>query len=465
VPIRNAIRIEPSILSPLNPGDSKRRPQWVGWDKAPRNPDFAKEVFYIAREDGRVIYAERGPSGLVEVNEAGEWPYRVDTAFACLSVDSSEFSQSYPDVLIAGGAGNDGLLCRVGSWPTEYSYSLQYPGTNSITFVESMPDWTPLTDLSVTRLSSLRVPGERDRSTIFVSNGNSPHGRISELRYGLHALIDDSFSGVNGTTGLWVVDYGSRTTSIDNKHQRQHYATFIITLPPETLVIRVVRTQPESREQYSGAWEYGSWDKYQIPSGEEPIEDGVMRGEETISACPWSDRYSIQIGRHEARILHRPTLRQQALLAFDTSLLLAISKPGTPFIAITYRDNGSTFLEVVRISREIEFERTRDTRYSLTHDPTCVEILDIDGVAHIFVCTFDSKVTLLRVDKLGKMFTVSASSLQDAVPDGCPILVESAVILASSGQQVLVCATRDGWLLSANISLQPDGKNGRDGED
>lgn len=250
---RERIPISANILSPINPGDSKRKPQWIAWDSAPRNPDFTMDVFYIAREDGRMIYAACGPGLYAEISEVGNWPHRIDTGFACVSVDNSEFSQSYPDVLIAAGAGNDGLVCRVGSWPTEYSYSTQYPDTNSLTFVESVPDWTPLTDLSITRLSGSRAGGERDRCTMFASNGNAPNGRISEIRYGLQALVDDSISGLNGTTGLWVLDYGSQTLNLEGRHQRQHYVTFMLNLPPESLVIRVVRTQPEATGNFFGS--------------------------------------------------------------------------------------------------------------------------------------------------------------------------------------------------------------------
>lgn len=451
LPIRTSRPIDPRILAPLNPGDSKSRPKWVGWDKTPRNPEFPKEVFYIAREDGRIIYAERGSVHVLDVNEAGEWPYRIDTAFACLSVDNSEFSQLYPDVLIAGGAGNDGLLCKVGSWPTEYSYTSQYSVTNQITYIESIPNWSPLSDLAVTRLRDSK--GERERSTIFVANGNSPHGEVSELRHGLQASVDDSFSGMSGCTGLWVVDYGSLTVEIDGTHKRQHYATFVITLPMETLVIRIYRTQPESRGQYSGAWEYGVWNKDQVPSDDEPIEDGVMRSEETISACHWSDTHSIQVTRHEARILIRPSLRQHASVVFNTSLLLAASVPTIPYVVIAYREMADTYLELVQISQDITFERAQNTRIQLAHDPTCLEILDIDGITYVFVSTFDSQIQLLRLDGQDGASQVLEASLKDITPNGSHMLCESAVVLLSRGQPMLVCTTRDGLLLNTVLTV------------
>ena len=453
VPVRNKAPITANILPPLHPGDSRHKPRWVGWDNPPRNPEFSKEAFYIVREDGRFLYAERGPGGGLDIHEAGDWPYRIDTGFACLSVDSSEYAQLYPDILIAGGAGNDGLLCKVGAWPAEYSYTVQYPGTNRFSYVESIPNWTPLTDLSVTRLSGVRAPYERERSAIFVANGASPHGEVSELRLGLHAFVDDSFSGMNGCTSLWVVDYGSQTIDSEGKRTKDHYATFAITLPLETLVIRITRRPPHNRGEFSGAWEDGQWEKTQIPTGDEAVVDGIMRDEETILACPWSEQFSLQINRNEARVLRRPSLCRNDSITFSASLLLAAAKAASPFIAIAFRESGKIYLEIILMSRDGTLMQTKNDRHQLAYDPTCIELLDIDGAPYVFVSTFDSKFALLRIDDHGALSLVLEESLEDIGVDGFRMLCESAVTLASREQQVLICATRTGYLLSANLTM------------
>lgn len=456
IPVRRKATIHASILSPLRPGDSKRRPQWVAWDNTPRNPEFPKEAFYIAREDGRVMYAEQS-SDSVDLDDAGEWPYRIDTAFACLSVDNSEFSQLYPDVLIAGGAGNDGLLCKVGAWPAEYSYNLQYPGTNQFTQVESLPNWTPLTDLCVTRFSGLRAPSERERSAVFVANGSSPQGEISELRYGLRAFVDDSFSGINGCTALWVVDHGSQTVEIEGNRERQHYATFTITLPMETLLIRIIRTQPEVRGEFSGAWEDGVWDKAQIPTGDEAIQDSVMRDDETISACPWSEDFSIQVTRNEARFLRRPNLLQIDSISFNPPLLLAASKTAFPFIVITYRESGNTFLEIIPISCEGTFGKQKNLRHQLAHDPTCLQLFEIDGTPYVFVGTFDSKIVLFNLGGSSVPSIALEASIGDVKFGETLMLCESVALLSLREQLVLVCTTRNGFLLSADLTIAQSG--------
>jgi hypothetical protein len=452
-PHRSTAPISQSILPSLLPGDSKRRPCWVEWDKTPRNPDFPKEAFYIAREDGRIMYIERGPAGTVETIEAGDWPYRIDTAFACLNVDNSEFSQSYPDVLIAGGAGNDGRLCKLGSWPAEYSYAVPYPSTNQLSFVESIPNWTPLTDLSVNRLSGKLSHSEPNRCSVFVANGASPHGEISELRRGLQSFVDYSCSGMDGCTGLWILDYGSRKVELEGKAARQHYVVFAVTTPPETLVIRIVRTQHEVRGEFSGAWEDGAWEVEQLPNEDEPAEDGVMRDVETISACPWSEDFALQVTQKEVRLLRRLSLQQTDSTVYPESLLLAACRPGLPFIAVSFRESYKTYLEIVRASEDGHFLKatTQDSRLQLDHDPTCIELFEVDGVVYVFVSTFDLRVFLLKVDNHGHLHPVLQDSLESASIDGVHMVLESAVLLSARENPTLVCATRNGYLLTSPL--------------
>jgi hypothetical protein len=451
-PRRTQAEISPHVLPSLLPGDSKGRPRWVAWDKTPRNPNFPKEVFYIAREDGRIMYAERGPGGNLETDEAGDWPYRIDSAFACLSVDNSEFSQLFPDVLIAGGASNNGQLCKVGSWPAEVSYAQTYPGTNRFSHVESISNWTPLTDISVTRLPGVRTPYERNRDSIFVSNGASPHGEISELRYGVQASVENSFGGMNGCVGLWAIDHGSQVVDDGTRTQR-HYATFAVTLPLETVLIRMVHTQDNVRADFSGAWEDGTWEEEQIHIGDESVHDGVMRDTETISACAWDDDFAIQITRNEIRSLSRPTLHGIHSIAYDCSLLRATCKPGFPFIAVAFRESGNIYLEMAQVSDDGMLAKASSpkARMRLDYDPTCIELFEIADCSYVFVSTFNLKIFMLRVEENGTLVAMVEDTLQSAAIDGTRMLLESAVLLSTRNGPVLVCATRNGYLLSSPL--------------
>lgn len=452
-PQRIAIPVPDHILPSLHPGDSTHRPQWVQWDRTTRNPDFPKESFYIAREDGRVMYAEQGPAGAVDMDDAGEWPYRIDKAFACVSVDNSEFSQSYPDVLMAGAAGNDGLLCKVGAWPTEYSYATQYPAMNQFTYVESMPNWSPLTGLCVTKLPGIRDPHERQRATLFVSNGVAPHGQISELRNGLHALIDGSFGGMKGCTGLWVLHHGSQTVSFDGKNARQHYAFVAVSLPCETLLLRLIRTQSEGHGEFSGAWDDGVWDVTQLPAEDESMADGITRNQETVSACVLTDRFSIQVTRQDAQILARPALALSDKLDFSAPILLAAVKTGFSFFAVALKSDGKTYLDIIPISKDGTFKESEAPymRHVLSTDPSCIELLELDARNYVLVGTLDSKISLFEVSQEYAVSLVLQSSLDVSSAGSSRTICERAIILTSSNDHVLVCATRDGLLLSRSI--------------
>lgn len=405
------------------------------------------------------MYVEQGPAGTVDVDDAGEWPYRIDTAFACLSVDKTEFAHSYPDVLVAGGAGNDGLVSRVGAWPTEYSYTLQYPGMNQFTHVESVPNWTPVTDLFVANLSGARAPNERDRPAIFVANGNTPHGGISELRFGLQASVDGSFSGIKGCTGLWIVDYGSQIVQVQGKSAVQHYVLFLMTLPPESLLIRVIRTQPESHGDFPGAWEDGIWDVTQMPTEDEPAEDAVSRDDETISACLWSEHFVLQVTRKDARILHRTTLNLSNTASFGSPLLLAASSPYFPFVAVTFRDNGKTCLEIIHVLPDGKFAHDmHKPRRELGVDATCLELFEVAGSPYVFIGTLDSKIALFRISIEGELCIMLESTLSQTLTDMSRMVCESAVLLVNGEHHLLVCATRDGFLLSSPLRIPIESK-------
>ncbi|KAF2684103.1 hypothetical protein K458DRAFT_37500 [Lentithecium fluviatile CBS 122367] len=459
--------IQSPLLAPLRPGANKGSPRWVQWDRAPRNPDFSKEAFYIAREDGMVVYVERGQGDTLEVTEAGSWPYPIDTAFACINVDNSEFAQSYPDVLISGGAGSDGHLCRVGAWPKEYAYTLAASECHVFSPLESIPNWAPLTDLSITKLPEVRWPGDPARSGIFIANGEAPHGEVSELRHGLTALVDDSFGGIKGCTGVYIVDYGSETLSDEGNDTRQHYVTFIVAFPLENLVIRASRTQFEGAvgpDEPGVAWDAGVWEKTQLPIEDDTQQDHIIRDGETISACAYQDQYTIQITRKEARVLHRPTLLSVASFSFPSPLLQAATKPGFPFFVATLREADRFALQLFHIRDDGTIAETDDKnpRYNVPHDPSCIELLELDGAPHVFVGTIDAVIRLLSVDEAGSLKPVYEDNWAERAPNEAPnevaMVCESAVLLTSRGRQQLMCGTRNGFVVSMTLE-EHDGKS------
>ncbi|KAJ4289192.1 hypothetical protein N0V90_011534 [Kalmusia sp. IMI 367209] len=419
------------------------------WDRAPRNPDFDKEAFYLAREDGAIIYVERQDgANLLEIADAGSWPYPIDTAFACLKADGSEFAQSFPDVLVAGGFGSDGHLCKVGAWPKEYAYKVPYSESNAFGFVESIPNWAPLTDMSITHLPNMPLPHDRDRASIFVTNGKAPFGEVSQLRRGLRALVDDSFGGMRGSTGLWMVDHGTNIVDQDGDLRKEDYASFVVNAPPETLVLRASRTQEEgsfSNSNLGSKWDGGVWETVQ------PIQDGLVRNAETIAACLLSEQFAVQITYKEAIVLRRPDLNQVGTISFTSPLLGAAAKPGLPLIVVAFRKGSDIILQVIPILKDGSFGPPGEdaNQHLLKREPTCIDILISDIAPIIFIGTSDIGLSIFKID--------NASAVKLLVDDQGDMSLlhtyESAVLLTTHGHQKLACGTRDGLLVCSDIDI------------
>ncbi|KAF9729356.1 hypothetical protein PMIN04_008040 [Paraphaeosphaeria minitans] len=451
-PVITHHQILDGFLEQLRPGIDKGQPLWVQWDRAPRNPDFAKEAFYLAREDGVVIYVELADiAGSLDISDVGSWPHPIDTAFACLKADSSEFAQSYPDVLVAGGHGSDGHICKVGAWPKEYEDKVPYSEAYALGLVESLPNWAPLTDFAVTPLSNLPLPHDRKRANIFVSNGKAPHGEVSQLRRGLRALVDDSFEGLKGSTGLWIVDRGSTTLQQDGHSRRQGYATFIVNAPPETLVLRASLTQEEGSYGQGGSGSAGDGAVWET---DQPTQDGLIRHAETISACSMTDNLAVQITYQEAVLVRRPQLNRVGSITFPNALLQAASKPGIPFVVVAFHDGSNSVLQVIPAleGKAFEVPDEKGSQWTLPDDPTCIDILVSDDGPLIFVGIRSVGFALFAISEEGVLEQICHTDVPSAGPLGLQQVYESAVLLTAHGHEKLVCGTRTGLLICVHLA-------------
>lgn len=437
------------LLESLYPGSNRGMPLFVQWDRAPRNPDFAKEAIYLAREDGAILYVELGGMhNPLEISDAGSWPCPIDTAFACLKSDSSEFAQSYPDVLVAGGFGNDGYLCEVGAWPKEYSNETPYSETNMFGVVESLPSWGPITDMAVARLENMPLPHDRSRASVFVSNGKAPFGVVSQLRRGLRVVTDETFSGLKGSTGLWLVDYGSTAIERGGYTVSQDYATFVVNVPGETLVLRASRTQEfGSQSPFSGSRstaDGGMWET------EQPAHDDLMRHAQTISACVMTAGLAVQVTYNEVRVVRRPESTLISSLTFPTSLLGAATRPGFPYIVIALYEEAEPVLRIIPVSDDgaLETSSTNIFQQHLAGDPTYIDILVSDDIgSFIFVGIEDVGFSLFAISDQGSLTLI----YHDVTSPHIQHRYESVTLLRMCGNEKLLCGTRTGLLVSIEL--------------
>lgn len=387
----------------------------------------------------------------LEISDAGSWPYPIDTAFACLKADSSEFAQSYPDVLVAGGFGSDGHLCKVGAWPKEYTDQVPYSQTNVFGFVESLPNWAPLTDMEVTRLANLPFPYDRERANIFVSHGKAPYGEISQLRHGLRALVDETFEGMKGSTGLWIIDYGNTTSNDQGNLKREDYATFVVNAPPETLVLRATRTQEEGSygQGTSGSiWEGGVWET------DQPTDDDLIRNVETISACSITESLAVQITSLEARLIQRPQLNQVGAVTFSRPLLGAAAEFGIPFIVVAIYEGTQSTLQIIPVSDDGPFQIPVEetSRCTLSGDPTCINILVSEDGPLIFVGIADVGFCLFAVHEQVSLTRVYDTHSSVGASRRLQQVYERAILLKTRDYEKLVCGTRTGLLISIDLA-------------
>ncbi|KAF2747871.1 hypothetical protein M011DRAFT_477037 [Sporormia fimetaria CBS 119925] len=409
---------------------SRIGPSWVQWSRATRNPGFQKEVIYVAREDGLVLYLEIRPSKLLEISIAGQLPQAVDRAFTCLPLRSHD----HPDMLLTAGVIGDGCVTSIGSWGAE-DLGSQYSTQNTIRPLGLIPNWSPISDMT------FGPKRTNARDSIFVACGRAPHGSIAELWWGLEAsLASFVLEGLNGATGIWVIDHGS-IASTKEADTMQSYVVLLVCLFEETHVIRLACSQCD-------------WDMLELGPECSLLEDTVSP-DETIAATVLNTQASVQVSRTGVRLLRRPNLEVIDQLQFQHYLLASATTTDLNIIAVAYQKDKDVVLEVVGINNELKFgSRLQAT---LSSEPTCLEVIECDGTLLVMVCTADAEI---------RLYAISASSLRlsaqlklpSAPEDGSIPVCETTVPLRSrTGNRLdhahfLACGTRDGKL--AIIELQ-----------
>ena len=423
---RSNVIIGDTILTPLRPGDGTSSPQWVQWRSAVRNANYKSESFYITREDGRVMYVEvSDDSKLPELSDAGQFPHPVDTAFTSVDVDL------LPDILVAGGTTSDGSLSKLG----DQRYSTGF----EVTAVDRIPNWAPISDLTVTRLPGTRKPFERERDSIFVSSGRAPHGSVAELRRGIRAVINHDGEGMRGCTGLMVIDHGCYESTIDQRPAIHHYATMIANLPPECLLIRAIYAD-------------GNWYMEQVASESQESPNDVLN-EITISAHPVSERFSVQVTHKEARTLSRPHLKQLDAYRFPSPLVLGSTLAGAKHIAAVYWVGVQAVLQILTINDDGTLHPLTDIAFA--YEPTCLELMVIDAMPHVFVGLSDSSVSLLRIQSCGLQLMCDWNAKD--IDLWTQAVCETAVALSSGSRTMIVCGSRSGSLICLSLDTSASG--------
>lgn len=208
------------------------------------------------------------------------------------------------------------------------------------------------------------------------------------------------------------------------------------------MVIRVTRN--------SGS----TWHLALVPDEDEPILDELLR-DETISAAIPSAQYAIQTTHEEARVLSRPALACVESLSFPEPLLAAATDSYFDLLVVAHREKADTFLRVIHTSAK---GFGAELRLQLQCDPTCVELLNINGAPHVFVGIIDSSLNIFRVGETDLQHVWASTLRNNSSSSGMAAVCESAIILTSGPRQVLACGTREGILATFSVEHSGAGK-------
>jgi hypothetical protein len=242
---------------------------------------------------------------------------------------------------------------------------------------------------------------------------------------------------MKGCTGLSVLDHGCEASEIDGRQVMQSYAVLLVNLPPESLLLRISRT-------------HEGWDVEQISDESQQGSTDVL-SQVTMSACTLSDRLAVQITQTEARILSRPMLRKVNTYQFPTALLSAATSKDAKHIAVASREGTQSTLRVLLVNDDGSLSSSDPL--PLACDPTCLELILIDGVTHVFVGLSNASVLVFMIHSSGLRLMCE----RDLQGRGLRAVCDSAVLLCEGTQRVIACGARNGMLIWLRLSVSPSG--------
>jgi hypothetical protein len=390
----------------------------------------------MVREDGVVLYGAMIGDSHPSLRTAGQFQCSVDSAFA--SLDFGE-SLTTPDVLIAAGDMSYGEVIKIGSWPGLHQSSWSRAKTLEFEYIESLPNWAPVMDASVSRRPGVSSRYERTRDSIFTTSGRARYGSITELRHGINARVcaKAELAGRSGATGLWTL-YDPTNEGF----------FFLVSHPWQSRLYHLSIT---------------SW-----AVSEATEEDcGMDLSKETLAAGSLGSEWTVQITRTALHILsiseqsQNFSCRTSMEFSSDRSVHAAAFDAGFPLVVLATRQGSAFSLELLRLvppagkddvddSPSVVFQR----KIPLPDEPTCLQIVGIGDRTCAFVGTTAGGLILYEIVEasfsLLLVEQVEAQFMQDI-----PVVCESVALISSAEYKecTLVCGMRNGCLYSLNLEI------------
>ncbi|KAF2765391.1 hypothetical protein EJ03DRAFT_354912 [Teratosphaeria nubilosa] len=411
-------------------GSSPMQPLWVSWCRPQRTRASRREYdcIYLVREDGFVYYLHINSPESIFSSAAGHFECHVDTAFASLS-------DSDPDADILAVAGNmsTGRLVSIGRWPSlGRNIELTYRESTTMDLIESMPNWTPVTDLlAMPSRHTPHRPVRGFRPGLYVTSGRQPYGAIAELRSGFEARLStyfklDELHSVNDTWALPLLADGS--------------ILVFLSFPSATRVLNVSADGNEIQELPDDACP--AWDLSKATLAAAATPDGrlihVSTSQITVTSGMednWEDTRRL--------IVHEETTIIGAAILSEQSVVVTIES-----------DAQTPKLHCTRFAMDDEAadSEARGTAMHLEGEPTATAAAVTPSGIIAVVASYDGKVQLFQAMLDCSALRSIDQSVLPPAPAG-PGMCDHLVILRSgSGEDLLlVCGLRDGRVFCQKI--------------
>ncbi|ESZ98670.1 hypothetical protein SBOR_0908 [Sclerotinia borealis F-4128] len=182
-------------------------PLWTAWAKPTRLPyhKARQDDVYLAREDGHICllevnYDNEDPDLTPSLTDVGRMQCNIGQAFTCVDYSLDPIVTRHGDVLVAGGDASIG--------GTYLNRARAQPNVKKDT-----QNWSPATDLVAIRNNSKSNLDINTRpqsfvpvpDLIFVCSGKGARSSITELRYGIEAILGLNLEFRSAVTKAWVL--------------------------------------------------------------------------------------------------------------------------------------------------------------------------------------------------------------------------------------------------------------------
>ncbi|PTB72969.1 hypothetical protein M440DRAFT_1340680 [Trichoderma longibrachiatum ATCC 18648] len=407
-------------------------PLWVAWARPFRRKKYFEktDIIYLAREDGAIIHIEIDAAELLpSVTNVGCLGANIDTAFTTAY-------DIFSDVLIIGGESGPG-----GIWKLAPRQDIQR--------VSSLPNWSPVIDMTTTNEYSSWHPSEGDlelaqsRTTtqrrnamrrqddIFSASGRGLSGSVVQWRWGIQARI-----GLDIETGEPIRQAWTFTT-----HQANERVLYgLLALPHSSVVLRF----SESLDQVDT-----------VPPEDTPF-DLVSR---TLHALQVSDSI-VQVTERSINVA-TPTASSRCLIGETLGMPDATAESAFSIgHAVVFSTHTATVSRLhVMTAEGIEFSLVGS--WDAQGEVTCVSIFSVSDKSFIAAGSMHNGVPWVSIYSTTGQEIVSGpiSSGQADKGGGAELEALTSISVAHQGvdQVDLVLGTRCGSLITARISDQsPD---------